>query len=277
MKANALVALAACAALALACSAGAKPPAAGPPAPQTAPPAAAGPAGQQPTNLAEYRELLFVDETLEELANPDKPNPIPAAGPWEGFVRAREAVRAGRAADAKRHLRAALEHPEAEVRTRLWAWNGLRELGERPPAGAGREVRGVVLEMPIGEWVDTLAVYSDGRVRYVNGKRGAIIWEDTAKSDVNALAAEVVRAAAPLVGRSRPVGRHLPLSMSVMRVTVLTFSGMYVAEGDPEAPPDGIVPVFNVGTRLFLTLLEKQREQEQGAPPRPAPDTGEGN
>lgn len=269
MKANVLIALTAYAALTLACS-GAPPRASGGAAAAQAPPPQ--PTPSQPrepsqTNLAEYRELLFVDETLEELTSPTRVNPLPAKGPFEGFARAGAAVRAGRAAEAKKHLRAAMEHPKAEVRMRLWAWNALRELGERPPPDIAREVHGVVLEIPVDDWLDTLAVYSDGRVRYVNGKSGAIIWEDTGPSDIHTLAAEVVRAAGPLVGKARPVGKHLPMSMSVTRVTLLTYSGMYVAEGDMDYPSGDVGAVFRAAERLFLTLLEKRKEQERGAPP----------
>jgi hypothetical protein len=281
MKANVLITLASCAAFTLACSARTPAPASTlAPTPQTSPPPpqpyVVEWSEQSVTNFAEYRDLLFVDETLEEFTNPARRHPLPPLSPWEDFARAGEAVRAGRAAEAKKALRAGMEHPETEVRARLWAWNALRELGEKPPPEIAREVHGVVLEVPVGEWLDVLAVYSDGKVRYLNEKRGVLVWEHTGESEVNTLAAKVLTAAGPLVGKSRAIKKHLPMSMSVTRVTVLTYSGIYVAEGDPEAPPDEIAPVFNVGTRLFLTLLERQEEQEQGAPQRPAPGAGEG-
>lgn len=271
MKAKVLFALASCAALTLAC--GARPPAPAPvsattPAPQTSSPQPYVVAWeeQNQTSFAEYRDLLFLDETLEEFTSPTRRHPLNAVGPWEGFGRAGAAVREGRAAEAKQYLRAAMEHPEAEARGRILAWKALRALGESPPPNIAHEVHGVVLEIPVDDWLDVLGVYSDGKVRYLNEVRGVIIWEDTGKSDINTLAAEVVKAAGTLVGKARPVSKHLATNMSVIRVTVLTYSGMYVAEGDVDNLPDEISPVFNAGTRLFLTLLEKQQAQEEGAP-----------
>lgn len=219
-----------------------------------------------PEDWEPYRRLLFVDQTLEEMAG-EYASERPADDP---FVSALKHKREGRAEEAKKILRGVLSDPESEIRQKIWAWRALGELGEKPPPGEGDKVRGVVLEVPVdwepGEvWVDTLAAYSDGRVRYLNGKGKLIVWEAPGDERISPLAVRLVESARTLVGKNRRVDKHLPQSKSVIRISVLTFGGMHVAELT-EAATEGNTDearVYQAGTRLFLTLLEEQRKQDE--------------
>lgn len=212
-------------------------------------------------NMEDYKSLLYVDQTLEELAairNPDAPP--------DGLGSAREHVRAGRPEEAKKALRKVLTDPDAEIRQKLIAWKALRDLGERPPPESRDEVRGVVLEVPVDGWTDTLAAYSDGRARYVNGMRGAIIWEVTDHWRIGPLVANLLRAAGPLAKKSRAVERHLPPAAGVFRATALTFGGLRVAEAGSLAAAErdpAMKAVSDAGAQLFFALLEEDQKRPQ--------------
>lgn len=213
-------------------------------------------------NLDNYKQILFVDQTLEELvAIRDKDAPA------DGFDKAYEFVRGGKPEEARRSLRKILADPSQEIRSKLWAWKALRDLGERPPAGVSREVHGVVLEVPVDGWTDTLAAYSDGRVRYINGQGEgkALIWEMADAEPIAPLARELLGASAPLVKTTPAVERHLPPKDGVFRVSVLTHGGIHVAEvgaAEVERTPV-LAEVYLAGTRLFLTLLAEDEKATQ--------------
>src|SRR5262245_2222324 len=77
-------------------------------------------------NAEEYKNLLFVDQTLEELITRHN---VPA----DPFATAYQHVKEGKTDDAKKSLRQVLSDPKSEVREKLWAWRALRQLGEKPP------------------------------------------------------------------------------------------------------------------------------------------------
>lgn len=239
-------------------------------------PVAGDPIKIPPENRERYRDLLFVDQTLEEIARYQDP----AAQP-DNLATAHQDLRAGRPAEAKKKLRQVLSDPASEVRQKLWAWNALRALGERPPPAEGRVVRGVVLEVWVDPpegfdkgWFDIMAVYSDGRVRYLNEHHwNGVIWEAPDDPRIGPLAAAVVKAAAPLVDESRPVERHIPARPSFFRVTVLTYNGLHVVEVDRDGADrhPAMVEVFNQGSMLLLALSEEdeaRKEREKARPER---------
>lgn len=213
-------------------------------------------------NLDNYKNILFVDQTLEELVTTrDK------EAPADEFNKAYELIRGGKPEEAKRSLRKILADPAEEIRGKLWAWKALRDLGERPAAEVSREAHGVVLEVPVDGWTDTLAAYSDGRVRYINGqgKGKLLVWEAPEEELIAPLARELISAASPLVKTTPAVERHLPPKDGVFRVSVLTYGGIHVAEvgaAEVERTPV-LAEVFVAGTRLFLTLLAEDEKARQ--------------
>jgi len=184
---------------------------------------------------AHYKKLLFVDQSLEELFTQYNSQDTLLAEPYKY-------LRDGNPEAAKKSLRQILINPTAEIRHKLWAWQALRHLGETPPLNVRDDVRGVVFEIPTNGWVDTLAVFSDGRVRYLNGKvgiRGLIIWEDTENPQTKPLAMRVIVSAKALVGKSPVFDRHKTLSPTVApRITVLTYRGLYSVSQSSEVQKD---------------------------------------
>lgn len=212
-------------------------------------------------NMESYKRLLYVDQTLEELAAVSDPN-----APPDDLDAALGHVRGGRPAEAKKSLRKVLDSPDSEIRQKIIAWRALAALGEKPPPAAAAEVHGVVLEVPVSDGTDTLAAYSDGRVRYVNSKQGAIIWEVTDDERIGPLVKNLIAAAGPLARKSRAVEKHLAPARGVFRVTALTFGGLRVAEGrsnDEVAGDRDLKAVEDAGTRLFLALLEENEKRRE--------------
>ena len=212
-------------------------------------------------NWEEYKSLLFVDQSLEEMVKThDKPDDV--------FAQAHKYVGEGKPEEAKRVLKRSLNDPEQEVRFRLWIWNALRQLGEKPPPKIADEVQGVVLEIPIENYIDTLAAYSDGRARYVNtqGKGGAIIWETTEESRITALVRDLIDAAEPLVGKATLIARHRPTEPHVIRVSILTYGGLRMIEvrQDSDLSNDpALTALLDAGTKLFHALLDEHEKAKQ--------------
>ena len=203
------------------------------------------------TDWGDYRDLLFVDQSLDELVNKYSPDNL--------FVQAFKNIRDDKSEEAKGTLKQILADPTAEVRTRILVWKALRQLGEPPPANISDEVHGVVLEVPVDNWIDTLAAYLDGRARYLNGKRGPIIWEAPEDPRMRPLVIEVVKSARSLVANTPAVEKHLPPKQSVIRVSILTYGGIHTLEAkDTDILRKGhiLAPVYDSGTKLFMALIE---------------------
>lgn len=212
----------------------------------------------QATNWDDYKQLLFVDHSLEEIAKLNN-------APDDPFKQAHQFVKGGKPEAAKKVLKQILDDPTSEVRTKLWAWNALRELGEKPAASVANEVQGVVMEVPVEDWVDTLAAYSDGRARYVNGKGGAIIWELPENTRISALVGNFIKAAKSLVEKATVFSKHQPTKSDLIRMTILTYGGIRVIEAkQSELTEHHILSATNnAGTQLFLALLEEDQKSNQ--------------
>ena len=212
-----------------------------------------------PANIDEYKKLLFLDQRLEELTTRHNlPN--------DPFAKAYQQVKEGKTADAKKSLRQVLSDPAAEVREKLWAWRALRQLGEKPPPNVANEIQGVVIEVPVDDWIDTLGAYSDGRARYLNPKGGLIVWEAMEKNELSTLAKSFINAAKPLVDRAPLSDEHQPAKEGVVRVTILTYAGIRVLEGKDSDVMEGshiLSPVARAGQVLFISMLEAAEKQKR--------------
>lgn len=210
-------------------------------------------------NADEYKNLLFVDQRLEELVTRYN-------APTDQFVKAYQYVKVGKTDDAKKSLWQVLSDPVAEVREKLWAWRALRELGEKPPPSVANEVRGVVIEVPVDDWIDTVAAYSDSRARYLNGKSAVlIVWEAMEKNHISSLAKNLIESAKPLVGKAPIYDKHQPAKDDVVRVSVLTYGGIYILEAKASDITSSHIlsPPFDAGTQLFLALFEASKKQKR--------------
>lgn len=210
-------------------------------------------------NWDDYKKLLFGDQSLAEIAELNKV-------PDNPFIQAHDCVIGRKPEEAKKLLREVLSDPTAEVRTKLWAWNGLRELGEKPPPNVANVVQGIVMEVPVEEnWIDTLAAYSDGRVRYLNGKGGtsgqggAIVWEMPGDTRISPLVGSFIGASKSIVEKAPVYNKHQPTKNDVVRISILTYAGIHIIEAkQPDITARHIMsPVYNAGTQLFLALMDE--------------------
>ena len=125
-------------------------------------------------------------------------------------------------------VRKIAEDENEESRVRALAYNWLRARKESVPPG---KLLGVIFEVPIDNGLDTLAVYADGRVRYINHTGVMSIFEGT-PPEIAAGGKAIVASAATVVGSFKPSDKdRAPPPTVEVRVTLLTSDGLYVAPG----------------------------------------------
>lgn len=121
--------------------------------------------------------------------------------------------------------------PSLEGRVRMLAYNQLRALNQPVPE---KELLGVIIEVGLNEGLDTLAVFSDGGIRYINytGKTAFVEggpsaeFEDKAKA-VWSASQRIVNAIGPGEEKRLP-----PPTIGMMRLTFLVSDGLYSGEGE---------------------------------------------
>jgi hypothetical protein len=116
-----------------------------------------------------------------------------------------------------------------ESRNRILAFNYLRSKNVKVPAG---RVLGVVVEVALDAGLDTLAVFVDGRMRYINHSGKLAIFEATPASmeaDRKNLMRASAEAAAEIGPWDKP--RRPPPTQGDVRLTFLVSDGIYFGEG----------------------------------------------
>ena len=216
----------------------------------------------EPSLYEDYKRLLFADETLEELAQRYSPE---SGILFEPFYKAYNHAQQGESLQAIEVLQAFAAQPDTELRARLWAWRALRDLGIKPNVRA-KDVQGVVLEIPVEGGLDTLAVYADGRVRYISHTGGIFVWEEELDSDLAPLALAVIEAAQPYSGQSKPIERHLPENLAVVRASLLTYTGIYVVESSYVAAMRGsgtLAPIIEAADALITAIANLEERGDE--------------
>ena len=207
-----------------------------------------------PYDWGARKDLLFSDLSLEEVVR------MPSCPDDSEFVRALTSVNNGDYQEAKDCLRRVLADCEREVSQHLMAWKNLRKLGEWPPTRDSDEIRGVVLEYPMENWGDSLVAYSDGQVVYSHGlgESASFVWNCKKHERISSLVAALLAAAKPVVDRTEPQDTHHPTKPEVIRVSVLTYAGIHVAEVEPAKLQDEDSPVpaavYAAGRELLMTI-----------------------
>jgi hypothetical protein len=194
------------------------------------------------------RQGLFACQPMNVLVQQLKLDGTP--GPFQTISNANELANAGRREEAKSRLRSILDLPNLETRIQLWAWSALRELGERPDPQSGKEVLGVVVEVPVRGAYDTLAAYQDGSARYLNFSGAAIFW-DARDATIKSLCQRLIGSTIPESPRAVP-RQDTMLPKSGTQLTLLTRSGMYAISGPPQS-------VMTAASALMLELLQRAK------------------
>ena len=183
----------------------------------------------QPVSIppVEPADQLFTDQTLaqvNQLAISYHNNNRSLN--WTSFTIAAKLASEQKTAEAIKMLQQVADDERNESRMRLWAWSALRELGVKP---AKTEVLGFVLESPMGNKTEYLAVYSDKTVRNVTGSNQLHVWTshhpalDSAITVLLSDAGKMVKKYTLVHERSKAVPEY-------MRCTILTTNGIYQAD-----------------------------------------------
>jgi hypothetical protein len=201
------------------------------------------------------RQGLFASQPMDVLVQRLKLDG--SSGPFQTFADAAELARAGKKEEAKSRLHSILGIPNLETRIQLWVWSALRELGEQPDPKSGKEVLGVVIEVPMRGAYDTLAGYQDGSARYLNFSGKAIFW-DKADGSVKLLCEHLIASTIP-EGSQAVLRKDTVLPKTGTQVTLLTRSGMYVI-ADPSQR------IITAGSALMFELMNRTKRTEANKP-----------
>jgi hypothetical protein len=125
---------------------------------------------------------------------------------------------------------------------------------------------GVVVEMPIQNGLDTLAVFSDGGIRYINHRwKMAVVEVGVSKfmptvSHILAASQAVVERTGPWEGPRRP-----PPTKGIARVSFLVSDGLYFGEGPiPAMERDPFAGPVIQQTAALIQLLAKGVSKNAG-------------
>jgi len=231
--------------------------------------------GPGPEAMADLKDLLFADQSVEELLSMVQSTQTPGPNdPLYLFASSLTAARANKTDEARNQLQQALALPGAESRMQLWAWNGLRMLGEQPPPEVADKVQGVVCELHNEAGVGTLAAYTDGRAQWIGGQGALIVWDvPGSDAEISAHITRLLKAAEPLV-KSAPLSdtHRIPEpEMENFRVSILTYSGIRTVEvyGPSMEESQPIAAVLDASVSLLNALIRKgETESKQKPSPR---------
>lgn len=152
-------------------------------------------------------------------------------------------------------LRIQAHDTSLESRHRLFAMHQLRRHGEAPNTG---ELLGVIIELGLDDGLDVLAVYRDGRARYLNYSGKVIVWEapdTTLQEQMNTvflLGQQIVDKIGPWEGPRKP-----PPATGQLRLSFLMDGNLYFGEGPINAMFNDAMaaPLLMAMTELMQTLV----------------------
>lgn len=213
----------------------------------------AQPYGQAPVDL--IYNLLFCDDAAlfgPDIA-PDADSPLAALRSEPPDVAAIEAI----ALDAR-----------MESRVRALAFNRLRELGRPVPPG---EMLGVVIEVPLEAGLDTLAVYVDHRIHYID-HAGRLSVSENPPTALAAKADELLQASRRAMQGIGPwEGPRLPPpAIGSARMTFVASDGLYFGEGpfDLLMREPLAAPIIRAAGELLEQVVNAAVGDETSRPPR---------
>ena len=142
-----------------------------------------------------------------------------------------------------------------ESRVRAVAYHRLRAVKAKVPKG---QLLGVIVEVPLEGGLDVLAVFADGRMRYLNHSGKIAVFESTPAA-MTATQERFLKAAAAAIERIGPWDkpRLPPPKPGNARLSFLVSDGLYFGEGPRGAISKDQVggPVLNTATELLLAIV----------------------
>ena len=152
---------------------------------------------------------------------------------------------------------------DAESRVRALAFNRLRAMNLPVPP---KLLLGTIIEFPQRKGLDTLAIFGDKRLRYINHSEKMAIFE-TSPPTLIPLADKVLRASQLAIDQHGPADepRRPPPTGKNLRLSFLVSDGLYFAEGQFEQlMGDRFAgPVLDSATDLLPVLVEEGLRRER--------------
>lgn len=154
-------------------------------------------------------------------------------------------------------LTAIAEDEGQESRVRVLAFNRLRATGSSVPH---KQYLGTIIEVPLPEGLDTMAVFADGGARYINHSGKVIVVEGSPTAFDDEIRA-VIEASKPIVAAIGPWDKERlpPPNEGNIRMTFLVSDGLYFGEGPMDAMQREpmAAPLISAATRLLVKLVEQ--------------------
>jgi hypothetical protein len=201
--------------------------------------------GNNETNNLIY-ELLFCDN-LKLFKSKFNENP---GYPWDILFNTNPSIS---------DLQKIISDNEVETRCKILAYNILNLKCENETV---KKLMGVIIEVGQPGGTDALAVFNDGRVRYIN-QSGAMIFLEFADDTLQKLINELFQRADKTLQQLGPTPWDKPRlpkpSRDMARISFLTSSGLFFGHGANEMffsdPLAG--PVLETGVQLLANIMKK--------------------
>lgn len=152
---------------------------------------------------------------------------------------------------------------DEESRTRAVAFSRLRAMKVSVPR---KRLLGAIIEVPLDNGLDVIAMFDDKRLRYINQTEKVVFFEDT-PPDIAEKAGEVLRLSQMIVNKSGPWNepRRPPPKGNLNRMSFLVSDGLYFCEGDYGAimRDRSTAPVMNATGELLVMVVDAALEKER--------------
>ena len=153
---------------------------------------------------------------------------------------------------------------DAESRVRALAFNRLRLMQVPVPP---KRLLGTIIEFPQRDGLDTLAIFPDGRLRYINQSEGMAIFEASPPALIYK-AEEVLRASQIAVNHNEPSGepRQPPPTGELVRLSLLASDGLYLCEDefDDLGTDRFAAPIMAAASDLLPLLVKEALRKNRG-------------
>ena len=214
--------------------------------------------------FGEFRSMLFATQPLAELVVEEEPK-TRAFQPqtWKMLKEAQELINQEKKDRAIELLEKILLIPRLETRIQLWTWNALRSLDRQPPEDVALAVQGVIFEIPVEDGLDTLAIYVDGNVRYVDHTGKVLIW-DRGVDEVAALSMGLIGLVSPLNSTLVLTDQNPMPTSDRIYVTTLSFTGTRYGGARLEELKNKrhqFAPMFAAATEMMRVLRNSSNRQ----------------
>lgn len=152
--------------------------------------------------------------------------------------------------------------PESDPRTKILAYNQLRERGIKSDK---KELLAVIVEVGLDSGLDVLASFKNGTARYINQTGAILVWETTTDDSSNKLTQTLFNNSQMAVEKIGPWDkprRQYP-AKGMARISFLVSDGLYFGEGPVDVLFNDPIAgsALESATELMMYLTAKNNSQ----------------